>query len=161
LYANQKYKSKNCLFLNFDGKKIPFKDKTFNTISLIELIEHLPIKKIEIILKEARRCLKDNGKIIITTPNYFSFWPLIEFIINKFSKVSYEDQHITKFNIYNIKNLAFRSDMKIEEIGTFNYFSPFLAIFSKKLSTFFSKIKFFDIKLGLLIYLVLKKNQKR
>ena len=48
--------------------KIPFKSKTFDSVSLIELIEHLADKDLKLILLEAHRILKKNGELIITTP---------------------------------------------------------------------------------------------
>ena len=78
--------------------KIPFKSKYFDSISLLEIIEHLSDRDISKILNESYRVLKENGKLFITTPNYYSFWPILEFIINQFSDVSYEEQHINKFN---------------------------------------------------------------
>ena len=58
--------------------KIPFKSKSFDSISLIEIIEHLTNNEIKLILLEAHRTLKKNGELFITTPNYFSIWPFLE-----------------------------------------------------------------------------------
>ena len=84
-------------------KKITFQENSLDSISLIELIEHLPLKKIQKILDDAFYCLKKNGEIYITTPNYLSLWPILEIVLNLISSVSYEDQHITKFNRFSIK----------------------------------------------------------
>lgn len=43
---------------------LPFEDKSFDTITFVACLNHIPYRVSA--LKEARRVLKDNGKIIIT-----------------------------------------------------------------------------------------------
>ena len=64
-----------------DGK-LPFKDKTFDLIVASEVIEHL--FKPSIILKEFKRVLKDDGKLIITTPNLLYWGHRLKFLIGRF-----------------------------------------------------------------------------
>ncbi len=52
--------------LVFDGKKIPFPDKTFDRVISIEVMEHLDNP--QEMASEMRRVLKDDGLIIGTTP---------------------------------------------------------------------------------------------
>src|SRR4029078_4972958 len=47
--------------------------------------------------------LNPGGKLVLTTPNYASAWPVIEVILNRVSDVSYEEQHITKFTYFNME----------------------------------------------------------
>ena len=47
-----------------EKNKIPFKSKTFDSISLIELIEHLTNNEIKLILLEAHRTLKKKWRIV-------------------------------------------------------------------------------------------------
>ena len=157
-YAIKKYENEKSKFKFSESKKLPFEDKTFESISLIEFIEHLSNEEIESILSEAKRCLKDHGKIIITTPNYLSFWPLLEILLNKVSKVSYEHQHINKFNYFSLNKILKKNSFKIEKIGSFMTISPFLAGISFKLAIFISKISIFNFNFGFLLYAIIKKN---
>jgi SAM-dependent methyltransferase len=50
----------------FDGENIPFEDKSFDSIILTEVLEH--IEKPEKIIGEMHRVLKHGGEIIITVP---------------------------------------------------------------------------------------------
>lgn len=50
----------------------PFEDNTFDTVTMLEVIEHLG--NIEAPLAEIFRVLKPGGKCIITSPNPSSFW---------------------------------------------------------------------------------------
>ena len=61
---------------------------------MIELIEHLPPADARRLLAEARGMLSPQGRLVVTTPNYRSLWPLIEWGLNRVSRVSYEQQRI-------------------------------------------------------------------
>lgn len=49
-----------------DSANLPFKDKSFDTISFVACLNHVPISKRIETLKEARRVLKDKGRIVLT-----------------------------------------------------------------------------------------------
>jgi ubiquinone/menaquinone biosynthesis C-methylase UbiE len=55
-----------------DAQKLPFKDNTFDTVTLISLIEH--VKNTQSALLEAIRILKPGGELVIQVQNkYFPF----------------------------------------------------------------------------------------
>lgn len=103
-YANKKFGThfrKFCLSEDFKSNGLSV-DGNFDVITLIEVIEHLTKPQIAEIITFAHSRLKPGGRLVITTPNYASAWPLIEFILNKVSDVKYEEQHITRFNYFNV-----------------------------------------------------------
>ncbi len=59
---------KNCK--RYDGKHIPFPEKSFDLVILIEVVEHL--EDIDGIFREINRVLKKEGEVILTTPNKYS-----------------------------------------------------------------------------------------
>ena len=65
---------------------------------MIELIEHIDNRDLNHLLKECKRVLNKNGNIYLSTPNYLSLWPILEFFLNKVSPVDYKHEHINKFN---------------------------------------------------------------
>jgi len=157
-YAQKKYGSKYKRF-SYYKNKLPFKKNSLDSISIIELIEHLSLKQIKQLLNNCHSCLKKNGEIYITTPNYLSFWPLLEVFLNLISDLSYEHQHITKFNKFNIKKIINLKKFKVESINSFILFGPFLSFISFNLYKKFSLIdkvltKFFP---GNLIFIKIKK----
>jgi len=100
----KKYKTPFRDFLKIDNISSlveKFGPQYFDAITLIEVIEHLAAEEIKAIFLVIEKILKKDGEVIITTPNYLSAWPIIEKIIGKFLKPSYEEQHITKFNFLN------------------------------------------------------------
>ena len=158
-YANKYYKNKNLKFIKIEKNKFPFIKNSFDSVSMIELIEHLPKKEIINLINNIHSKMKIGGKLYITTPNYKSLWPFLEFLLNKLSKVKYEDQHITKLDKLKILNLIDSNKFDVVKISSFILLSPFLACISYRFAIFFLKIDNFlsYIFPGHLIYLELKK----
>ena len=159
-FAKKTYQTLNKKFYLIKNNKFPFKSNYFDSISIIELIEHLDRQSINKIISESFRVLKKNGLIIITTPNYNSLWPMLEMLVNKFLKVNYEEQHITKLNRKKLNKLISKRKFKIIKVNSFMHIAPFIAFFSYKLSMFFSKFDLFWNYLfpGFLLYLIAKKK---
>jgi len=133
-YSKIKWVAKNL-------KDMHFKKHSFDYVISSEVIEHIPKKESFILLKRMKELIKNNGKVIITTPNYRSLWPLIEFILNKISKVSYEEQHINKLTISKLNQLLVKAGFTDIKIRTFFVISPFVAVLSKKLAKIIMKIE--------------------
>lgn len=51
------------------GEDVPYKDSTFDTVFLIETLEHIPPNDIPRVIQEIARVLKDDGKLVITVPS--------------------------------------------------------------------------------------------
>jgi cyclopropane fatty-acyl-phospholipid synthase-like methyltransferase len=91
----------------------PFKDEQFDSITLIETIEHLQDEALHETMQELFRILKTNGKIFITTPfneklnDHLNFCP---FCKSEF----HEMQHMQSFDIAALHALAAKHGFKIE-----------------------------------------------
>lgn len=109
---------------------------TFDAITVVEVIEHLTPEEIRTVLVHCARLLKPGGQLVMTTPNYASTWPILELLINRFSDLSYEEQHITRFTYWNIVRRlgeiwsAFPDSFALEDKTTTHLVTPFLAYFS-------------------------------
>lgn len=148
-YANAKYSNNNTSFVSistFDELKDKFSEK-FQNITFIEVIEHLDRSQIKNYFDNIDEVTSIGSEMIITTPNYISLWPFLEYLVNKISKVKYEEQHITKFNYFNFeKKLAeivpdFNEKYKIKVKTTSHFLSPFISILSYGLAVKISQIK--------------------
>lgn len=64
-------KKKGIIMVNASGTHIPFKNNTFDSISCLDVLEHIP--DYESVFKEFSRILKPNGILILQTPisSYF------------------------------------------------------------------------------------------
>ena len=100
-YANQRfgtpYRSFRYVRHIADLERI---EQTFDCVTLIEVIEHLTETEICELFRQISARLKANGVLVLSTPNYTSLWPLLEIAVNRLSEVSYEEQHVTKFNYF-------------------------------------------------------------
>lgn len=51
------------------AEKLPFFKNSFDAVTLFDVLEHVPQKKEEEVIREINRVLKPNGHLVITTPN--------------------------------------------------------------------------------------------
>jgi 2-polyprenyl-3-methyl-5-hydroxy-6-metoxy-1,4-benzoquinol methylase len=115
-------------------------DDRFDCVTLIEVIEHLSETEIQEILRQISRVLAPGGKLVLTTPNYTSAWPLLEQILNRVSDVSYQEQHITRFNYFNMERRlaeiypSLTSEFEVDVKTTTHFVTPFLAALSLDLA---------------------------
>ncbi len=108
----------------------------FDCITVIEVIEHLTHEEVRVLLDRTTRKLAPGGRLVITTPNYASTWPILEILLNRISSVKYDEQHITRFTSFNVeKKLAaiyppFHDRLRVEFKTTTHLVTPFLAAIS-------------------------------
>ena len=121
-------------------------DQYFDFITLIEVIEHLYNDEIAQVLNTCNKLLKPGGHLILTTPNYVSLWPFLEFFINRFSDVKYDEQHLTKFTYFNFDSKLSKiytplyDEFKPRLKTTSHFLSPLLAVLSFNFAMMVSKI---------------------
>jgi SAM-dependent methyltransferase len=161
-YAN----SNNCSSINSyvcgDACRLPFSSDSFDLALASEFIEHIDQESFDKFMQEVYRILKPGGELILTTPNYLSFWPILEMLLNKMGDVDYSDQHINKFTpsklLRSVVNEGMFSVIKLEP---FLLFSPFLAFADWELSDdVYQKETFLSSKAGFLLYCQLKVNKE-
>jgi 2-polyprenyl-3-methyl-5-hydroxy-6-metoxy-1,4-benzoquinol methylase len=75
-FAREHIASKHGGRISFESVRpcgpIPYPDRHFDAVTCIEVIEHIhPFLALRL-LNEARRVLKPNGRLVVTTPNYRS-----------------------------------------------------------------------------------------
>jgi 2-polyprenyl-3-methyl-5-hydroxy-6-metoxy-1,4-benzoquinol methylase len=63
------------------------KPRSVDTIVFLEVIEHIYPKQAQIVLRQFHRILKKSGKLVVSTPNSHSLWPLIEMTLDFFHLV--------------------------------------------------------------------------
>ena len=115
--------------LDLEKDKFNFKDK-FDTIILLAVIEH--IKNPDNLFRELKKCLNQDGKIVITTPT-----PIGNFIHDVLSKVGITSKEATRehVNIYDFKkffNTAEKYGLKVIKYKKFQLGCNSLTILKKK-----------------------------
>ena len=94
--------------------ELPFKNKTFDTVSIVAALNHIPNRRN--VLKEIHRILKDDGKIIITTlaPKRSRLWHAIR----KPWDADQKERGMKKGEVYGftdkeVKNLLSEADFEL------------------------------------------------
>ena len=112
------------------GESLPLADHAFECVLLSEVLEHLEAPQISI--HEAVRVLCPGGRLLITTPNYRSFWPLMEWTIDRLNlapKMAGE-QHISRFHLSSLKRMLIDAGLELEYAGSIYNLSPFISMVS-------------------------------
>jgi 2-polyprenyl-3-methyl-5-hydroxy-6-metoxy-1,4-benzoquinol methylase len=142
-YASGAYKAPNLEFRlgQFDDL---VGEKPFDKIYSIEVIEHLYDYQVADVLSLFHKLTNPDGQLFLTTPNYRSAWPLIEWLLDRFALVATLDevQHVTHFNKRMLSSMCESAGWKVRHIGTFNGLAPFLAPISRRLALGTEKIEF-------------------
>tara|TARA_B100001057_G_C22755154_1_gene913419 strand:- start:65 stop:781 length:717 start_codon:yes stop_codon:yes gene_type:complete len=129
-YAKKKYKTINKNFTS--NLEDLFTIDKFDVITINGLFEYLNKNELAQLLTQIKNYSKAGTKILITTPNYSGFFPIIEYLSKFFGIINYEMVNKTKFKkkslesflvSYGAKNLKV---IKIINVGVF------LAIFNSR-----------------------------
>lgn len=152
-YATEHYASGFRTFRSFDGKVIPFEDNSYDVVVLIEVVEHLQVPTVQALLEEALRVLKPHGRIYVSTPNYLSLWPALEYVLNHRAKVTYESQHINCYKPVRLRRELFRAGFKNTRVRPYQFIAPFLAGLNWQLSDSFYALdhRYLSHQLGFLL----------
>jgi SAM-dependent methyltransferase len=150
---------------------LPFKANTFDAVVIGEIIEHVAYP--EKILQEAKRTLKNEGIVIITTPNNHIFLGMLsgikpklfenirgrnELIKRQFGPTG--EDHLFVFNKKCLNALLGRQGFEIISGGYINSFlmNPFTYPLLRFIPDFLTKIAFLNSKLSLGLYAVIRKK---
>jgi 2-polyprenyl-3-methyl-5-hydroxy-6-metoxy-1,4-benzoquinol methylase len=127
-YATRHYGSACHRFEVRAAAEVVATGERFDAVTMIELIEHLPATDVRDLLPHVRSLLAPAGTLVVTTPNYASPWPLIEWGVNRTSRVSYELQHINKYRRARLAAELREAGFRAIAIGTAVGFAPFAAM---------------------------------
>lgn len=87
------------LMLNMEVHELPFQDESFDVVVLGEVIEHFtsdPVGSLE----KARRVLKEDGMLIVTTPNSLSAVNRIKRFLGQGDRLTYQSPVMVSGNSY-------------------------------------------------------------
>ena len=109
---------------------LPLPDNSVDTVFLNAVLEHLtnPYS----VLKECRRILKKNGKVVMTTPTRAAK-PVLEFMAFKLHIINEDEilEHQHYYNKADVVKLASKLGFKVERYKFFELFMNSLIVYSK------------------------------
>lgn len=105
-----------------DVSNLPYRNKTFDLVCLMDVIEHT--SRNDIVLQEIFRVLKPNGKFLMTLP-------ALPFIFSKHDK---EQGHFQRYTKTQIQQLLLNAGFIEKKISYFNIFLSFPIILIRLLS---------------------------
>ena len=134
-YATETYKAPNLCFKlgQFDELR---DERAFDRIYCIEVIEHLYEPQVAELLSSFYKLANSGAVLFLTTPNYRSLWPLIEWLLDHSGLVAKMDeaQHVTHFTKRKLAAMCGEAGWGVSRIGTFNGIAPFIAPVSHRLA---------------------------
>ena len=116
------------MLLMIEPGPLPLDEDSCDVVTLVELIEHLEDDACAALLGEARRVLAPGGRLLVSTPNYGSLWPLVEALVNRLGAVSYADQHINRFTGARLEKLLIETGVYPVEVSCYMFAAPFAAV---------------------------------
>jgi SAM-dependent methyltransferase len=132
-YANRQYGGEGRRFETVAAGTLPFSDASFDVVTTIELIEHLPENVTQSLLAECVRVLRPGGILLVSTPNYGSAWPLIEKIVNWRGGIDYSGQHINHYDRHRLRGALEEAGAGSVSVRGYMLLAPFAAALSWKL----------------------------
>ena len=155
-------KIKNVKLIQADLRRLSvyaLSKRKFDLIIMVDVIEHLKKSDAKMLVKTMKRLLKPKGKICIITPNYRSFWVIIERLFDKFGLVPHLDgqQHLAKYDSVSLPHLFAAYGFGCDSIRSFNFVSWLFP--NKTVSEILSKIELASkMKFGNLLWGVFSIN---
>lgn len=135
-FCRSKYSLPNLKFKKCLVDKLDFKDESISKFAFLEVIEHIYDHQAKQVLKQFHRLLKKGGRVVISTPNYASLWPLIEYTLDKFKLIPQlsVEQHVEKYTGNKLITLGHETGFKLVSQHSVNFIAPWLNIFSNSIA---------------------------
>jgi 2-polyprenyl-3-methyl-5-hydroxy-6-metoxy-1,4-benzoquinol methylase len=143
-FAEKKYAGPTVSFKLELADRISGMDGSIDKIYCLELIEHIYLPQSKAMLDCFYRLLKPGGSAFLTTPNYHSLWPLIEWLMDRlhFAPQMADHQHVEKFNRRKLRELSLSCNFSVQTLRAMCFVAPWIAPISWRLAKKTSKIEF-------------------
>ena len=160
-FASRTYGSSSVRFqLGYVDESIEL-DRQADKIYCLELIEHIYLHQARDMLNLFSGMLKPGGRVLLTTPNYLSLWPVIEWGMDKLhlAPTMEEHQHVTHYTGSRLERLCRETGFRIEILSSFCLLSPWVALANWKLAEYFFGIECsLPLKWGSVLIIVMSKE---
>jgi len=106
-----------------------FAAESFDRIACLEVVEHLWPEQTAATLADLARLLRPGGRLLLSTPNAHSPWPVIELLVGALGLVPRMtgDQHVASYDPAGLRRLGTAAGLRPAEGGTLFFAAPWLA----------------------------------
>ena len=128
----------------------------------LEVIEHIYRPQGVAMLRNFHRLLRPGGRALITTPNYRSAWPVLEWTLDtlRLAPKMAGEQHVEHYHRRKLRDVAREAGLDVETIRTICFVSPWLAPMSWRAATAAAKRELrIPLPLGCILVAVLSKGR--
>jgi len=152
-YANRVYAAAPPSFFAGAVEDLPDELGQFDALSAVELIEHLPPEMADRTLRAAVERLRPGGKLVLTTPDFRSAWPLVERIVDRLGEVEYYVQHINRLTPAKLVRQLEAVGLREVRVRKYLFLAPFAACFGWRFADRISRLEsgFVENRLGLIM----------
>jgi 2-polyprenyl-3-methyl-5-hydroxy-6-metoxy-1,4-benzoquinol methylase len=112
-------------------------DRPVDKIYSLEVIEHMYPPQGLAMLQNFVRLLRPGGRVLLTTPNYRSVWPLLEWTVDALRLVPTldEEQHIARYHRRSLEEIGEKAGLRVDKVRSVCFLSPWIAPLSWALAT--------------------------
>jgi len=160
-FASGTYGSDTVSFQKAFADELATTSETVDKIYCLELIEHIYEEQGLSMLESFHRLLRKGGSVFLTTPNYRSLWPIIEWALDRFSSVAHLDneQHVAHYSPKRLVDLVGKTDFRLARMGSMCFVAPWLAPLSWRFAEMLNEIEIRSpLRVGSILVAVLTKE---
>lgn len=135
-FASSAFLRPNLRFVaGFVDEQVHF-ERPVDKIYSLEVIEHMHHPEGLAMLQNFTRLLRPGGRVLLTTPNYRSIWPLLEWTLDAFRLVPtlHEEQHVAHYHRRLVQQTAEKAGLKVIKVCSVCFLSPWIAPLSWSLA---------------------------
>jgi len=135
-FANRTYAKANVRFRQGLVDEAFGDPESVDGIYCMEVIEHVYFQQAKAMLGAFHSLLKPGGKVFVSTPNYHSLWPVIEWgmdILKKAPRMR-GHQHVEFYHARKLRRLCAESGFAVERLWSCLLLAPWLAPLSWRLA---------------------------
>jgi 2-polyprenyl-3-methyl-5-hydroxy-6-metoxy-1,4-benzoquinol methylase len=140
-YARREYQTESKRFLAVPPRALPADCRDYDVATVVEVIEHLAPANVDDLLRATIEHLRSGGKLVVTTPNFHSTWPLVQMLVNHFGEVNYTVQHINRFTPPRLRQLLQGLGLKDVRVHSFLALAPFTAPLGWRLPDLLARVE--------------------
>jgi 2-polyprenyl-3-methyl-5-hydroxy-6-metoxy-1,4-benzoquinol methylase len=140
-YARREYENESKRFYAVSARALPDDCRDYDVATVVEVIEHLSPAHLDDGLRATIERLRPGGKLVVTTPNFRSAWPLVQMLVDRFGEVKYGSQHINGFTSRRLRQLLQGLGLKDVRVHSYLALAPFAAPLGWRLSDMLARLE--------------------